>query len=378
VFLRSLSLRQFRNYGRLDVEFDPRLNVFIGPNGSGKSNLMEAIAVLATGQSHRGAELRHLLQWEKEGFAVKGAFEGEDEVLLEVRQKSGRPRQTLLNNAVQKRLKDWVGRVPVVTFSPDDLSLVKGEPGGRRRLLNAVLCQVDGDYMETLQRYNKTLAERNAALRQVQDHERPPASLEPWDASLLKLGASLSLARRIFLEKFQEYARRRHAALSSGRETVRLSYRPSFLLPSGEAEEVVAANRRRLQDLREGEIALGSTLIGPHRDEVEFFLGENLARAYASQGQMRTLALAVKLAEQDFLTARLKKQPLCLFDDMLSELDPDRRENLVEALTSGTQCMVTMAAAAEWPRLMESLDGRNSCLFEVRDGKLTASAKRSF
>src|SRR5687767_5562498 len=128
MFLKTLSLRPLRNYSRLAITLSSHLNLFVGPNGSGKSNLLEAVSVLATGQSHRGADNKHLIQWEKEGLDLNGHFDGEERLTLEVRQKKSRPRQVFLNTLAQKRAKDWIGRVPVVSFSPDDLHLVKGEP----------------------------------------------------------------------------------------------------------------------------------------------------------------------------------------------------------------------------------------------------------
>lgn len=199
--LQTLALRQFRNFEKLDLALSPGLNLFVGPNGSGKSNLMEAVGVLTTAQSHRGADAKHMIQREMDGLAVKGEFQGEEDLLtLELRQKAGRPRQTLVNGHVQKRLKDWLGRVPLVSFSPDDLALVKGEQSVRRRTLNAILCQVDPAYFEALQRYTKVTAERNAALRRMQEGGLAAGELDAWTSSLLKDGIYITLARRDFLE----------------------------------------------------------------------------------------------------------------------------------------------------------------------------------
>jgi DNA replication and repair protein RecF len=375
MFLRTLTLRQFRNYATLDGSFDPRLNLFIGPNGSGKSNLMEAVSVLATGRSHRGADPKHLLQWGTSGFALAGVFGGEEDVELEIRQKAGRPRQVLVNGAAQKRLRQWVGRVPVVSFSPDDLDMVKGEPSVRRRVLNAVLCQTDPAYLDALQRYNKVMEERNAALRQVQEREQPPGILEPWDAALVKEGVFLSLARRLFISEFGARVAERHAALTGGREKAAFGYKPSLhRLEEGE-EVAVASNRRRQVELREAEVALGASLIGPHRDDVELSLNGSPARAYASQGQQRTLALAVKLAELEYVTARLGRRPVCLLDDMLSELDPSRRDNLVSALGPDAQCFVSLTDLSEWPAGSLGLAGAG--LYEVRGGALVPRPGRA-
>lgn len=381
--LRTLRLRQFRSYDRSDLEFTPGLNLLVGPNGAGKSNLLEAVSILAAGESHRGAENKHLFPWDKDAFALEGVFAGEEDVLIEARQQRGRPRQTKVNNAPQKRLRDWLGRVPVVSFSPEDLDLVKGEPSQRRKALNTLLAQALPGYADTLARYAKVLEERNAALKQVQDGRVSVASLEPWDISLLREGAALSLARRQFIALFSPLTAERHRSLSSEREESSLVYKPSFVIPmapegienKGEATEVVAANRRRLQDLRDGEVATGATLIGPHRDDVDFFLDGQPARAFASQGQQRTLAIAFKLAEHAHLRQSLSREPLCLLDDMLSELDPARRGNLRALLGAGAQCLVTMTSLADWDGAAD-LPG-DAKVFEVQAGQaLSAGSLR--
>lgn len=370
--LKSLHLRQFRNVARLDLDLAPGLNLFVGPNGAGKSNLLEAVAVLATSQSHRGADLKHLVQWEKDGMAVQGHFEGPEGVLfLETRQKAGRPRQIYVNGQLQRRLKDWMGRAPVVSFSPDDLNMVKGEPSVRRRALNAALSQVDAAYLEALQRFNKVLAERNAALRQIQEGEREKASLEPWTLAVLNDGAALTAARRAFVAEFIALVRLQHEALAGSADHVDLIYRPSFLSPDAGLEGLIAANKKRFLELREAEIAVGSTLIGPHRDDLDILLNGSPARDYASQGQQRTLALAVKLAEHDFLFQKLARRPLCLLDDVLSELDPVRRANLARTLMNNSQVLVSLTSLEDWPEARGPLTAEGCQIFEVKEGEVS-------
>ncbi len=373
MFLIDLSLRQFRNFSRLDLSPAPGLNVLVGPNGAGKSNILEAVAVLATGQSHRGAEPRHLIQEGMDELALLAELAGEESIVFDVRQKRGRMRQVRLNNRPQPRLRDWAGRVPLVAFAPEHLDLVKGEPSVRRRALNEALTQVHPEYADNLARYQKLLEERNAALRQIREGTAKPSVLEPWDLSLLKEGAFLTIARQAFISEFSIRVQQRQLDLSGGRDRVTLIYRPSFHLPSDDTAAVIEANRRRLGDLREGEIALGATLIGPHRDDVEFRLDDEAAKARASQGQTRTLALAWKWEERLFLKERLGREPLCLLDDVFSELDPHRRSQLTELLLAGAQCFITMTdlsvggavgSASDAARIFE-IDGRSAVPHET-------------
>ncbi|MBL0058918.1 MAG: DNA replication and repair protein RecF [Elusimicrobia bacterium] len=365
--LVSLSLRQFRNFSRLDLEPANGVNVFIGSNGAGKSNILEGIAVLAAGQSHRGAEARHWLQEGKDEAALTARVEGEESLALELRQKRGRVRQFRVNNRPILRHRDWAGQVPLVSFSPEEMDLVKGEPAVRRRAVNAVLAQVDGDYAEALGRYTKLLEERNAALRRIRDGLAKAGSLEPWDLSLLKEGARLTVSRHKFLAEFAPRVQRRQSELSGGRDRGAAVYRPSFHLPAEEIEAVEEANRRRLADLREGEIALGSTLIGPHRDEIEFRLDDDLAKTRASQGQARTLALSWKWEERLFLKERVGRVPISLLDDVFSELDPARRGQLTELLFSGGQCFLTLTDFSVWGDFASSSGAR---VFEVAAGSV--------
>jgi DNA replication and repair protein RecF len=354
VFLKTLSLRQFRNHDRLDVDLSSGLNLFVGPNGAGKSNILEAVSLAARGESHRGADGKQLFPFDKTELAVVANFDGEEPLLVDVRQQRGRPRQVRLNNALVKRRAEWTGRVPLVSFCPEDLALVKGDPAVRRRALNEVLGQTEPSYAEALVRYQKILEERNACLKAVAEGRTSRAALEPWDLSLLKEGAALTLARATFILRFTGAVNDRHGSLTSHQETVALAYKPSFLIPMGwdvsssSAAEVVAANRRRLQDLRDGETALGSTLIGPHRDDVEFFLDTRPAKGVASQGQQRTLTLAWKLAERDHLHKSTGRQSICLLDDLLSELDPARRAAVVSLLAEGGQTLVAATSLADW------------------------------
>jgi DNA replication and repair protein RecF len=383
VFLKTLTLRQFRNHTETEVSLDSGFNFFVGPNGSGKSNLLEAVSVLTTGQSHRGAEVQHLIQKGRDGFSIRGVLGGEEDVVVDIQQKRGRPRRILVNNVPQKTVKEGIARIPLVSFSPEDLGLVKGDPSLRRRLLNEILCQTDPAYRDTLYHYTQVVTERNGALRLIREGKANRTSLDPWDLALLQKGIALTQARQKFLALFSETVSREYHAFSLGWDHIRFTYRPSFLLPSlgplaqgsstQGADDIFAINRQRLLGLREGELALGVTLAGPHRDEVDIFLGENLLKVYGSQGQQRTVAMAVKMAECRYLGETLSRKPLYLLDDVLSELDGDRRLALSTQLPLGeNQCIVTLTDLSHWPTVPHSNEFH---LFQVKDGSVFTSAE---
>lgn len=349
--LKSLSLRQFRNRSALDLSVDPGVNLFLGGNGAGKTNIIEAIAVLATGQSPRGADPETLVQWGEEGFSVKGVFAPEetvsDDVTLEMKYRVGSSRVVRQNERTAVRLRDLLGRIPLVSFVPEDLSLVKGEPDLRRRAMNMVLLQVDPAYAEALRRYTDAVKSRNAALRQLAEGQIASDALEPWTETVIDLGLVLCRKRAEFLEEFSERVSSIQERLSSGREEVRLEYKPSFAGPW----DATAPDRWREQTRKmEGyELAVGSTAVGPHRDDVLFLLNGRPARSYGSEGQKRTCAVAFKLAEIPYVRERLGQKPICLLDDVLSELDAERAEHLLAELSRTGQCFVTMTGLESWP-----------------------------
>ena len=347
MYFTRLILRQFRNLSSLDLDLRSGLTIFVGANGAGKSNILEGLSLLASGQSHRGAETRYWIQEGKEESALIAQVEGEESLALDFKQKRGKARQFRVNNLSFVRQKDWAGKIPLVSFSPDELDLVKGEPSVRGRMLNAVLSQSDPRYAETLSRYTKTLEERNAALRLIRDGQAKPEVLVPWTLSLVREGVCLTMARNLFLKDFGSRVEKRWADLSRGRDRGGVFYRPSFAM-TDDVASMEDNCHRRLAELKNGEIALGSTLAGPHRDDVELRLDNDVARVRASQGQSRTLALAWKWEEKFFLRERLGREPVSILDDVFSELDPERRAQLTDLMVSGGQCFLSLTDFSVW------------------------------
>ena len=352
MFLQTILLRQFRSHRDLQLAVDPGVNLFLGPNGAGKTNLIEAVAVLATGVSPRGAEPETMVPWGEEGFAVKGRFAyetpGLDPITLEMKYRSGARRVIRQNEKIEVKLKDLLGRVPLVSFVPEDLSLVKGEPDLRRRAVDMVLVQVDPVYADALRRYKDALKSRNAALRQMQDNEIDRSAVLPWNDAVVAAGLIVCRKRAEFLSDFSERVAELHQRISGGRETAAIEYRPSVEGPWTEADG--AAWKARLEKNEAAEVATGTTLVGPHRDDILFLLNNRPARLYASEGQKRTCAVSFKLAEIPYVQDKLGQKPLCLLDDVLSELDAQRAEQLLHELSRTGQCFVTMTGLESWPK----------------------------
>jgi DNA replication and repair protein RecF len=349
--LTHLSLHNFRNYVRLDLDLRPGVTLLAGDNAQGKTNLLEAIFYLATSRSPHASTDREVVNWlavEKEplpytrlvGKLVRRSGELSIEITL-VRQEnhSNRYRKQIRINGVNKRAMDLLGQLNVVLFLPQDIDLVSGSPGGRRRYLDVTLCQVDPAYCRALSRYNQIVSQRNALLRDLREQGRgSPGQMAFWDEQLAEHGARLVACRREALEVIGELAFETHRKLTATEERLQISYEPSLEVEGCENSlQIEAAFRSQLLSLRQREMAAGMTLIGPHRDDARFFINEADAGIYGSRGQQRTITLALKLAEVEFMRRRTGEQPVLLLDDVLSELDAHRRAFLMDALEGGPQ-----------------------------------------
>jgi DNA replication and repair protein RecF len=361
--LRHLSLHNFRNYVRLELDLPPGVTLLVGDNAQGKTNLLEAIYYLATSRSpHAGAD-RELVYWlatEEEPIPyarlVARVLRGESEQTLEItltqqannsdHQTGTRYRKQIRLNGVARRAMDLLGQLNVVLFLPEDIALVFGSPGRRRRYLDATLCQIDPVYCRALSRYNQVVTQRNALLRDLREQGAVPkgeaggadAQLAYWDEQVVELGAYLVARRREALEALDQLAHAVHNELTNRRERLHLRYVPSVAV-EGEwtLEAVAAAFQAQLAEQRRQEIAAGMTLTGPHRDEVRFLIDDVDAGVYGSRGQQRTATLALKLAEVDLMRCETGEQPVLLLDDVLSELDAQRRGFLLGYLNDGPQ-----------------------------------------
>ena len=348
--LTHLSLHNFRNYIRLDLALVPGVTVLVGDNAQGKTNLLESIYYLATSRSSHAGSDRELVNWlatEQEplpyGRLVGRVARGEEETTIEItltQQQNNHTRyqKQIRLNGVAKRAMDLLGHLNVVLFLPQDIDLVSGAPSGRRRYLDAMLCQIDPPYCRTLSHYNKIVSQRNALLRDLRERGGDPAQLAFWNERLVEYGASLIARRRRALLTLDALAGGVHAELTDGQERLRVRYFSSVELGDQEMPaEISKVFQTQLEAQRQREIAAGMTLSGPHRDEVRFFIHEVDAGIYGSRGQQRTVALALKLAEVQLMQKETGEYPVLLLDDVLSELDANRRRFLLGCLDDGPQ-----------------------------------------
>ncbi len=344
-----LAVQDFRNYTSARLDLAPEgLTVVVGENGQGKTNLLEAIGWLATLSSFRGAPNDALVRQEASSAFVRAEADRDGRKLtLEAEvPRSGAPR-VLVNGQVLRRSRDLLGAVRVSVFSPDDLSLIKGGPAGRRQLLDDALVALAPQHAETIAAVDRVLRQRGALLRSAGGKATPDvvATLDVWDAKLAEHGAALVRARRALVTRLEPVTAKAYASVAQGAATIGLRYVPSWNMPSDLDERAglhAALTAARTDDLRRG-----VTTIGPHRDELELHIGPLPARTHASQGEQRSLALALRLAVHEAVTETTGAAPVLLLDDVFSELDPIRSAALLASLPSGQAVLTTAGPLPE-------------------------------
>jgi DNA replication and repair protein RecF len=397
MYLQRLRLTNFRNYEALDLTLLPGLSIFQGRNAQGKSNLLESIALLATSRSFRAGGERETVRWgapghfarvdaqlarragpfsveiviadpkppvpgaprrsEDAGAGARGAAENAGTRFPQAPAAGGAfqappaLRKRIKINGAPRRAMDLLGQANVVLFAPPDLDLVIGTPQYRRHYLDVTLCQVSRRYCHALSQFQKVQAQRAALLRRIRENEEDPRSLSFWDEQFVTLGSTLMLERARLIERVNASARRFYEQLSGGAEDVQVIYRPSFAgaQTATTTESLTGAFRAELATLRRREIHAGVNLLGPHRDDVAFLSQQMDLAVYGSRGQQRSAALATKLAELHFLQEETGEEPILLLDDVLSELDEERRAYLLALVRDMEQVLLTTTERAFLP-----------------------------
>ncbi|MDQ0843918.1 DNA replication/repair protein RecF [Streptomyces sp. V1I6] len=355
-----LSLADFRSYARAEVPLDPGVTAFMGANGQGKTNLVEAVGYLATLASHRVSSDAPLVRMGADRAVIRAAVtQGERSQLVELELNPGRANRARINRSSQVRPRDVLGIVRTVLFAPEDLSLVKGDPGERRRFLDELvtarsprMAAVRSDYERVLKQRN-TLLKSAAMARRHGGRGMDLSTLDVWDQHLARAGAEVTAQRLDLIAALQPLADKAYEALAPGGGPVALEYRSSAG-PMDEAngrealfEQLTAA----LAEVRKQEIERGVTLVGPHRDELVLKLGQLPAKGYASHGESWSYALALRLASYDLLRAE-GDEPVLVLDDVFAELDARRRERLAELVAPGEQVLVTAAVDDDVPAVL--------------------------
>lgn len=341
--LAHLTLKNYRNYATVDTDFSPQINVLIGENAQGKTNLLEAVYVLALARSHRTNNDKELIRFGSDFAKITGTVTratGNNQLELVI---STQGKKARYNRIEQSKLSSYIGHFNVVLFAPEDLAIVKGSPANRRRFIDMEFGQMSVKYLQVLSEYRGALRQRNAYLKQLKFHQaKDMVFLDVLSDQLAAAGAEIVTRRASLLQQMATFAATIHSDITKGKETLTFQYQSQ--VPENarqDVEQAYAAMGELLAKHQQRELELGTTLAGPHRDDVAFLVNDKNVANFGSQGQQRTTALAVKLAEIDLMKAQTGEYPVLLLDDVLSELDDDRQTHLLKAIQNKVQTFLT-------------------------------------
>ncbi len=357
--IKSLKLKNYRNYETLSLNFDDAANIFYGDNAQGKTNILEAIYMTGTTKSHRGAKDREMIRFgcEESHLETIVSKNGID-YQIDMHLKKNGSKGIAINKVPIRRASELFGIVNLVFFSPEDLNVIKNGPSERRRFIDMELSQIDKVYMSNLANYNKIVNQRNHLLKEMSfgNNDTLESTLDVWDMQLVNYGNKIRDRRMDFIEDMNKIVSNIHSNLTGDRESIRLIYE---IHNSGLSLEG-ALKKNRERDLR-----LKSTSTGPHRDDICFMTGELDLRKYGSQGQQRTAALSLKLSEIELVKREIHDTPILLLDDVLSELDKNRQNYLLDNIHD-IQTLITCTGVEEFVNHRFSINK----VFKVHEGQI--------
>jgi len=353
----SLTAVDFRSYSFVEINLEPGVTTFIGSNGQGKTNLVEAISYCSTLSSHRVSQDLPLVKADQPRAIVRTGVKYQDRTnWLEVEIWPSKTNKAKLNGSDCKKTKDILGILQTITFSPEDLILVKGDPGQRRYFLDELLVQKSSSYAGIKTDYERVLKQRNALLKSAGPARRNNldsvlATLDIWNEQLINFGSQIILARHQIINELLPYVSKSYAELAPSSKALNITYLPNVSTENMTLNELVTAMKQKLQERQQDELDRGLTLVGPHRDDLEIMIGELPAKGYASHGESWSVALALRLASFDLLKATSPAgDPVLILDDVFAELDVARRNQLILRVKNVEQVLITAAVAEDVPK----------------------------
>ena len=337
--IRSIELKNFRNYENLEISFDEGTNILFGDNAQGKTNILEAAYMSGTTKSHKGSRDREMIRFgEEEAHLKTVVVRGGREYQIDMHLKKNRAKGIAIDKIPIKKASELFGILNIVFFSPEDLNIIKNGPAERRRFLDSELCQLDRIYLADLTNYNKILVQRNKLLKDMIYRPSLSDTLPVWDMQLIETGKKIIRRRKQFVDELREIVSDIHYRISGGKEELFLKYEPNI-------DDIFFEDE--LSRAKEKDKKLCQTSVGPHRDDLLFSIGDVDIRKYGSQGQQRTSALSLKLSEIELVRKSISDTPVLLLDDVLSELDSSRQNYLLNNI-SDTQTIITCTGLDEF------------------------------
>ncbi len=339
MIIKSLELENFRNYSGLSISFDSGTNILYGDNAQGKTNILEAIYFSATTKSHKGSKDREVINFNADEAHIRTYVEKDGlENRVDMHLRKSKSKGIAVNGQKLKKAAQLMGLLNVVFFSPEDLSIIKSGPAQRRRFVDMELCQLDGTYLHDLNNYNKIVNQRNKLLKDLYFSPSLKETLSVWDSQLVSYGCRLIKRRGEFVSQLNDIIYDIHLKLSGGSENIKIEYEPDVEIDDFE---------NKLRESSEKDFKLKQTSVGPHRDDFSFIANGIDIRKYGSQGQQRTAALSLKLSEIELVKKLTNDTPLLLLDDVLSELDSNRQNYLLNCI-GDIQTIVTCTGLEEF------------------------------
>lgn len=339
MIIKSLELADFRNYDCLEISFDKGTNILYGDNAQGKTNILEAIYVSATTKSHKGSKDKEIIHFDKEEAHIRTYLQKEDdEIRVDMHLRKNKSKGIAIDGQKIKKAADLMGLLNIVFFSPEDLGIIKNGPSERRRFADMELCQLDSFYLYNLNHYNRIINQRNKLLKDMYFQPELRETLNIWDSQLVSFGSKIIERRAQFATQLCEIITEIHRKLSGGKEELIIQYEPDVTIEEFET---------KMRMSQEKDIRAKVTSVGPHRDDFSFIVNGIDIRKYGSQGQQRTAALSLKLSEIELVKKISKDTPVLLLDDVLSELDSNRQNYLLNSI-GNIQTIITCTGLDEF------------------------------
>ena len=342
--IKSLSLIDYRNYETLDIEFESGTNILYGDNAQGKTNILEAIYLSATTKSHKGSKDSDIIRFDREEAHIRSILEKEEvETRIDMHLRKNKTKGIAIDGVKIKKAAELLGLMNVVFFSPEDLGIIKNSPAERRRFIDMELCQLDSFYLYNLNHYNKIINQRNHLLKDMYHNPELKDTLKIWDSQLVSYGTKIINRRIEFINDLNEIINSIHRSISGGKEDIHIEYIANC--DADKLEDTISKSYDK-------DIRLKQTTVGPHRDDISFIVKDSDnntidIRKYGSQGQQRTAALSLKLSEIELVKKLIKDNPILLLDDVLSELDSNRQNYLLDSI-GDIQTIITCTGLDEF------------------------------
>lgn len=361
MYFKEIEIKNFRNYEYLKEEFNQSINIFIGENGQGKTSLAEALYIMCLGRSFRTKKDKDMIMFGKNTSVIKSVvYRNERNIRTEI-VINDKENKKIKINGVPKKKSQLSNNILIVVFSPEDLRIVKEDPDKRRRFINREISQLKPSYYEALTRYTKVINQRNILIK---TGNQDKAYISVWNDELVRYGAVIIKERKKFIEKLSEISSQIHSDITQGKEILKIDY-DSDIKYSENINELAEDFKNKLEESFFNDSLRGITSHGPHRDDLKITINDVDVRKYGSQGQQRTAALSLKLAEIKLIEEECGEKPILILDDVLSELDISRQNYLIRSL-EGVQIFLTSAS------ISDEIVGKfkEKTIFEIKEGKI--------